>query len=156
MPPGFVRGSVGVRRSPIAPTEKQVIVGGSDEIAIVGRGDDRRPAGGGVLEQADHQPAGGAVEMSGRLVGQQHARRRRQRPRQRHAALLAARQPIGAAVAVLGKADPLQPLIGLGLGLVVADAAQVERQGDVLTRGQVLDQRRVLRDIAEQAPAQPC
>ncbi len=43
-------------------------------------------------KQVGHLPPGRLVEIAGRLVGDQDARRWRQRPRDRHALLLAARQ----------------------------------------------------------------
>ena len=55
-------------------------------------------------EQIDHLPAGGAVEIAGRLVGEQDRRIVRERARDRDALLLAARELRRIVMAAIGRA----------------------------------------------------
>ena len=58
----------------------------------------------------------GGIEARGRLVGQDHAGRLRERARDGHALLLAARQRVGAALGEVGEADLVQARAAPGRG----------------------------------------
>jgi hypothetical protein len=69
----------------------------------------RLPVGGDrVAQQREDGRARGGIEVPRRLVGEQDRRLGDQRPRDRHALLLAARQLGRLVVAPLGKADAVE------------------------------------------------
>ena len=59
-----------------------------------------------LLQQVEHRLAGGAVQVAGRLVGQQHRRLGDQRPGDRHPLLLAAGELVGPVVDAGGRGRP--------------------------------------------------
>jgi len=79
------------------------------QLGVVGDEDQRRPPHRvDVAHQIHDVPAVGAVEIAGRLVGQQDRRIVGQRPRQRHALLLSARQLRRVVMRAAGQADLLE------------------------------------------------
>ena len=66
-----------------------------------------------VHQQVEDDPAGMGVEVAGRLVGQHQLRAMDDRPRQRHALLLAAGQLVGIAVRLVGDPEPIEQPIDL-------------------------------------------
>ena len=96
------------------------------------------------LEQLDDAAAGVAVEISRRLVGEEDARRVRERAGDRHALLFAAGQLHGEVVQAVAEPDAMQQLaraVGRA-GL----AAQLERYLHVLERGERGNQLEALKD----------
>ena len=76
---------------------------------VVGHDDDRRPKiGVGLSEEAEDLDGCLAVELAGRLVGQDDRRIVGQGEGDRHALLLAARQPVRAVVRPILKAHPIE------------------------------------------------
>ena len=81
------------------------------EIGIVG-GDQGRHAGLADQRQelAEHRVGGRRIEVAGRLVSQEHARRIGHSARGLHALLLAARQPAGPVVGAVLEVDHRQKI----------------------------------------------
>ena len=107
-------------QQPVRSGHQRLVVGGDD--------------GGDPLlldQRADqiHDPGGGvAVQLTGRLVGEQDARSRGQRPGQGHPLLLAAGQLVGPLIGMAGQADQVQHLGDPGVPLAAARSA-VTRSG---------------------------
>ena len=96
------------------------------------------------------------VEGRGHLVEQEQGRVGGHGPRHRDALLLAARQPVGVLVHLVGQAEPGQQLAGLGLGRRLVDPVHLAgRQGQVLQHGQVREQVVGLEDDAHPATHGP-
>ena len=93
--------------------------------------------------------AQGGIEGRERLVQQHQLRRRRQRPGQRHALLLAARQGVRICPGVGAHVDCRQEL-GHAL-LTAASVVAVQPKGDVLADAQVRKQGEVLKHQADAA-----
>src|SRR5919109_186857 len=126
---------------------------GGDHVGVVAGGEDRRTLLHRPLEQADDQPAGEAVEMGRRLVGHEQARRRCEGRAGPYPPLLAPRELVGTPLGELLHPPPVEPAFGPPAGLGVVEAAQPQRELDVLARREEVDERRVLRDVAERAAA---
>ena len=103
-------------------------------------------------QQIDDLRAGGLVEIAGRLVGDQDRRVRRQRARERHPLLLAARQLGRIMVAALAQADGGK--LARGALLRVLDAGELERHRDVLQRRHGGDEMERLEHDADIAAAE--
>ena len=98
-------------------------------------------------QQRQHLLAGPGVQVAGRLVGEHHGGLGHQRPRNRHALLLAAGQlgrPVRQAVAEVDRAHELVEQ----LGVAVAPGDR-QRQADVLLRAQHRQQVEELEDEAD-------
>ena len=81
------------------------------------------------------------VERRGDLVEQQQRRVGAQRPDQRGPLLLAAGEPVGVLVGLVGQAEPAEQLARPGLGLGAASAVHpARRQRAVVEHGQVREQ----------------
>ena len=107
-----------------------------------------------VEQQLDDLVAGGAVEIAGRLVGEQDRRIVRQRARDRDALLLAARELRRIVMAALGRARPPRAAPSRApRGL--RHAGDLHRHQDVLERGQRRQQVEELEDEADARAAQP-
>ena len=114
----------------------------------------RRPAlGAQPRQELEHDRAGGAVEVAGRLVGEQQRRLGREGARQRDALLLAARELRRVVVSALAEADARRAVARAAVERLGA-AGELERQEDVLERGQVGEQLERLEDEADAAAAQ--
>ena len=102
-------------------------------------------------QKLDHLVAGLAVEIAGRLVGEDDLRTRAERARQCHTLLLAARQLRRKVIGAMRDADFRQQAAGdiEGVGL----AGELERQGDVLQRRHGRHQVERLEDDADVAAA---
>lgn len=98
-------------------------------------------------DQIGHLLAGFGVEITGRFVGDQKFWRRRQRPRNGDALLLAARQLSGIMGQPFTEADGDQLLPGDLEG--VADIGKLKRHGDVFQRRHVGDEMEGLEDDAD-------
>ena len=102
--------------------------------------------------QLEHLPAGDRVEVAGRLVAEDDGRARDERARHGDALLLAARHLGGRCVAAIAEPDGVDERVEpLAIG---ASAADAQRQGDVLLRGQDGQQVVGLEDEADLAAAQ--
>ena len=108
-----------------------------------------------VVEQAHHRLGVDRVERAGRLVGQQQPPFAHHRPRDRDPLPFAARHLVRVVGGALGQAEPLQRLERRGPGLAAGHPVQLERQRDVLRRGQPGQQVEVLEYVADHAPPQP-
>ena len=86
-------------------------------------------------EHVEDAVAGGAVEVAGRLVGEEDRRPRREGAGERDALLLAAGELGRVVVAALAEADAASSARARSSGR--ARAGELERQQDVLERGQV-------------------
>ena len=104
-------------------------------------------------QQVDDLAAGRAVEISGRLVGQQQRRVVGERPRDRHALLLAARELGRIVMAAFGQADLVEQRRRARAAL--RHAGDLHRHEDVLERGQRRQQVEELEDEADAQAAQP-
>ena len=93
------------------------------------------------------------VERAERLVEQQHRRLHRERPGQRHALALAARELRGHPVAELREVHEVEQLGDPLVDLVLRPLADLEAEGDVLGHRHVLEDRVVLEDEAHVALA---
>src|SRR5208337_3220703 len=81
------------------------------------------------------------VEIGQRLVEQDDGRLVNQRPRERHALLLAAGQLVRIALGEMLKADPVERTLDAGLDVGGADMPQLEAVCDVLKYRAVRPQR---------------
>ena len=106
-----------------------------------------------VAHQIHDVPAVGAIEIAGRLVGQQDRRIVGQRSRERHALLLTARQLRRIVVSPAGQADLVEP--GPGPGHGVRRAGNLHRHRDVFERRQRRNEMKELEDEADLLAAQP-
>jgi hypothetical protein len=100
------------------------------------------------------------VERSERLVEQQDARVAGERPGERDALALAARQLARVALAEAGQLDQLEQLLDAAVDLVAFDgrgrAASREPEGDVLRDGHVAEQGIMLEHEADPARGSAC
>ncbi len=94
------------------------------------------------------------IEVAGRLVREQHARRIRHRARDRDALLLAARELGGAMGDAIAEAEIAENLLGTLDGLGLLQAADHLRHHDVLQRREFRQQPVRLVDEADIGPAQ--
>ena len=108
------------------------------ELHLVGDQDHGAPLARQVGDHLQHLADQLGIERRGRLVEQHDARLDGERPRNRAALLLAARQEGRIDVALLGKADAGEQLLGRRDRLVALDAQHMHRHLD-----DVLDQRHV-------------
>ncbi len=92
------------------------------------------------------------IQVAGRLIGDQHQRRGRQRPSDRHPLLLSPRQLSRIVVQTLAKPDGGEFLAGYLEG--VGNVRKFERHGDVLECRHVGDQVEGLEDDADVAAAE--
>src|SRR5690606_1905285 len=117
----------------------------------VGRHHDRRAETVELFEQVHDAHADRLVDIAGRLVRQQQAWLVDHRARDGDALLLAARKQLRTGVDVLLEPDPAQQLGDMLQHLGVARAGDLERQRDVLERGQVVEQPEILEHHADLA-----
>ena len=108
-----------------------------------------------LREHVVHLVGGRAVELAGRLVGEEDLRPVSEGGAERDALLLAARELGRMARALLCEADPLEQLVGPPQALARRGAAQAELQGDELARAQLGCERTriVLIRVAEECRA---
>ena len=105
------------------------------------------------LEQLDDARAGVAVEIAGRLVGEEDARRVGERARDGDALLLAAGELRREVIEPVAEPDAREQLARARAGAAVA--AQLERHLHVLERGERRDQLKALEDESNFLAAQP-
>ena len=110
------------------------------------------------LEDLDDFVAGAAVQIAGRLVGQEDGRTVDQRAGDGDSLLFAAGKLIGMMIGAAGQADEFERLQGSFTSLAVADPSRrVEhRQLDVLQRRSARKQIEVLKDEADLLVADVC
>jgi hypothetical protein len=89
-----------------------------------------------VLDERQDLGAGAAVQIAGRLVGEQDRRVDRQGAGNRHALAFAAREFFGEVRQSLAELHELQQFAGACIHLAPRPAAQVQRQADVLQAGE--------------------
>ena len=138
-----------------AVAQEHDAVGPRRELRVVGDDDAGDAALRGGAQQAHDRLAVDRVERAGRLVGEQQPALADDRPGDRDPLALAAGELVGEAVGALGEAElleRLEPRRARGLG---ADAVELERQGDVLDRGEPGEQVEVLEHVADRAAPQP-
>jgi hypothetical protein len=82
------------------------------DLALVGDHEDRRALPVQLVQQREDPLAGAAVEVAGRLVGEHDRRAAEQRPRDRHALALAARQRGRHLIGAVAEADPFERRLG--------------------------------------------
>ena len=121
---------------------------------IVRDDDERRAVGVDAIEQRGDLLAGCAIELAGRLVGQQQARSVGQRARDRHALHLAARQLRRPVVGARGEPHVFEQLPRALPPLGLRHAGFRLRQLDVLGGGQHRQQEEALEDEADLAQPQ--
>ena len=78
------------------------------EAHLVRRDQHRHPAGGELADHVEHLGDELGVEGARHLVEQEELRLHRERAHDRDPLLLAAREPIGVLVALVGEAEPLE------------------------------------------------
>ena len=122
-----------------------------DHLAVVG--DDEHGGAGAVdpVEQLHDPDRGLGIEVPGRLVREQQRRMVDERPRDRDALLLAARELVRIVVDLALEADEPQDLGDLAPDLAAAGAGHLERVGDVVVDGAVGKQLEVLEHGADPA-----
>ncbi len=117
------------------------------EADLVRHDDHRHPLGGELAHHVEHLLDQLRVERRGDLVEEHHMRVHRQRPGDRHPLLLAAGEPIGELVELVGEPDPVQQRLGLRSRLLVAALEHLRlREADVRDRRLVLEQVELLED----------
>src|SRR5262249_52864520 len=97
----------------------------------------------------------GAVEIPGRLIGQQQFRLTDDGARNRHALTLAARKPGDQAVGTIIQADPAQHHPGAGITMLGRHAAAKKRKLDVFQRREGRDEVEFLEHDADTQTPQP-
>ena len=107
-----------------------------------------------VAQERQHLGAGAGVEVAGRLVGEDHLGPRHQRPGQRDPLLLAAGQ-LARAGGRAGRSRPSTSARWANRPRSGVAAGQVQRQRDVLRRGELRQQVERLEDEADPLPAHP-
>ena len=124
-----------------------------DDVPVVGRHQDRRLGLVVDLEEELHDlPAGGRVEVAGRLVGDDQSRLVNERAGDRDALLLATGELTGVLLELAGEAHGLQRLGAPAADLPAGLAQHSQREGDVLVDGQPRKELEVLEDEADLAP----
>jgi hypothetical protein len=109
------------------------------------------------LEKIDYVGLAILVEVAGRLVGEQQARRVDQRAGDRHPPLLAPGQICRIGIDAPGKPDPGKQRVGTGVYLAGHGcAAEQRRNGDIIDCGQARQQARKLKDEADVSAAKAC
>ncbi len=120
---------------------------------VVGDEEPDAVEGGQVATQVPaHVAASAGIERGERFIEQEQARLGGQGAGQRHALSLAAGQGAGAVLGVVGQPDPLQPRRGLGTCLATGGAPGPQTEGDVLERGEVVEQQVVLEHDGHRPP----
>ena len=114
------------------------------------RGDhDRRAQLVEFLEQVEQAHGDAVVDVAGRFVGEQQARPADHRAGDGDALLLAAGQRGRKGVNLVGEPDPGEQLGDVLVDLVLALATDLQRQRDVLERGQMVEQAEILEHHAD-------
>ena len=119
-------------------------------VHVVRGHEDRRPFA--LLQRSDVAPdraAGLGVEADGRLVEEQHARRVHEAAGDLQAPLHAAGERQHRLVAPVGQVDHLEHLVHPGRDGAAVDAVQLGVQAEVLRRGELAVERRVLEHEAD-------
>ena len=109
----------------------------------------------GGQDQAHHRLAVGRVEGTGGLVGQQQVALADHGPGDRHPLAFAAGQLVGEVRGPIGQAELSRVAMAAALRLLGRDAVELEREGDVLHRGEPGQEVEVLEHVADRAPPQP-
>ena len=148
---GRLLGAVGAQP---AVAELQHAAGEARHVGLVRDQHDRDAGAVQLLEQRHDLEAGAAVERAGRLVGEDQDRLVDQRPRDRDALLLAARQLRRAMVQPVAEADRRQRRARLARRVARAGAGIDHRQLDIGERGRARQQVEALEDEADLAVAQ--
>src|SRR6266545_255450 len=110
--------------------------------------------GGELAQQPGDLAAVGAVEVGGRLVGQDERRVVGQRPGDRHALLLPAGELLGPEAEAVAQPHPFQQRAGAPVGGRAGDPGEVAGQLDVLGDAERPEEVEVLEDEAEAVGAQ--
>ena len=117
---------------PVAQVD--LAVGGRGDLGVVGDEDDRPAGGVELVEQRHDLGAGVAVEVAGRLVGEDQRRLRDERARDRDPLLLAARQLGRLVVEAIAQPEPLEGGRRPRRPLAPRDALVQQRRRDVVER----------------------
>jgi hypothetical protein len=107
-----------------------------------------------LAEDRHHFLAGLRVECAGRFVGQDHLAAVHQRPRDRHALLLATGQLARLVVHAITQAQPLQQLLGTRVAHRAGTAGVHRRHFHIAARIQIAQQVVALEDETEMLAAQ--
>jgi hypothetical protein len=107
-----------------------------------------------IAEQRHDFLAGVAVEVAGRLVGEDQARLVDQRPGDRDALLLAAGNAVGQRFGILAEADLVEHDARARLPRCLVHAGIDQRQGDIVLQAHARQQVEALEDEADGAVAQ--
>ena len=130
-------------------------VGGRGDLGVVGDEDDRPAGGVELVEEAHDVRAGVAVEVAGRLVGQDERRLRDERPGDRDPLLLAAGQLGRLVVEPVAQPEPLERGLRPGGPLAARDALVQQRRRDVVERRRPRQQVVRLEDEPDRPAAEP-
>src|SRR5882672_2152859 len=101
------------------------------------------------MDQLQDLGAGVRIEISGRLVSEQHGGRERERPGDGHALALAAREFIGRMVQAITKLHHFKESAGPLLDLFARKAFQMEGESDVLDASKAGKEIEELKDEAD-------
>src|SRR5690606_23893148 len=114
------------------------------------------PASAGRAQQAHHRLAGHRVERAGGLVGQQQPAVADEGARDRHPLSFAAGEVVGEVCRTVGQSELAQELPRGGVGGPAADPVELQRESDVLGRGEAGEEVEVLEDEADDTSPQRC
>ena len=137
-----------------AVAQEHDAVGPRGELGVVGDDHAGHAALARVADEPDHVFAVDRVERAGRLVGEQQAALADHGARDRHTLALAAGQLFGVAVGAGREAELIERGQGARARRLVAHAVELERQSDVLRRGQPGQQVEVLEHEPDRSATQ--
>jgi len=129
-------------------------VGHAGHPGVVGHQQDRLALVMGTLQQPQHVPGVGAVQVAGGLIGQQQARLVGQRPGQRDPLLFPAGEPGRGGVRLLRQAQLAEQFFAPAPCLAGSDAGQQRRKFHIVRDGHVGEQVEELEDEADVLAAQ--
>ena len=130
-------------------------VGPRGQLRVVGHHHDGQAALARPVQQAHDLLGVRRVQRAGRLVGQHQLALTDHRAGDRHPLPLAAGQLVGVLARAIGQAQAVQGAQPSGARLPGRGAVKLQRQGDVLRRGEPRQQVEVLEHVADRAAAQP-
>src|ERR1700682_29260 len=122
-----------------------------NDLAVVGRHQDRRPSGVDLQQQLDDLPGGRRVEVPGWLVGEKDPRIVDERARNRDPLLLAPGELIGELILFAFQPSDAEYLFDLRLEVPQGAFGHAQGEGDVLEHSQVGEQLEVLKHHADLA-----
>ncbi len=125
---------------------------GGNKPDVVGGDDDRRPQPVHRRQQVQDALGHGGIDIARRLVGNDQLGAGNHGTSDGHPLLLAAGQRRRSGAGAVGESNPRQHLAYRSLGFLLASACDPQRKRDIIERGEVTDQAKVLEYHADPAP----